>query len=341
MATVKEVARIAGVSVATVSRVINDSGYVKPDLKVRVLQAMKALHYKPSALARSLRTKRTHNVGVLIPQIDHPFFGTLAFNIEKGLFERGYHCFTCSAEEKPEKEAAYIDALLSQKVDGCLVVPIGASPTAIQRLLGSGVPVVLVDRDVPDVPVDRVLSDNHGGACQVVRYVLGLGHRHMRIIGTSETSASMRARLRGVREACLNSGVPCEPVCYLQDSLDQFRAGYEAARQLLADNPRPTAIVALTDVIAIGVIHAAAELGLQIPRDLSVTGFDNITLASYVMPTLTTVMQDLQGLGREAVDLLVSRLENPDKSPVTRTLSTQLIVRQSTATPKTEGYQWL
>ena len=164
MATIKEVAEHAKVSVATVSRVVNNSGYVSADLRERVEKAMHLLNYKPSALARSLRRQETHTIGVLVPELNQPFFGTLVFAMEKTLFARDYRTLICSSEEDAVKEAAYVDILLRQRVDGVILVPTGQSAEGVSRLLQANIPVVLIDRDLPNLAINRVLSDNFGGA---------------------------------------------------------------------------------------------------------------------------------------------------------------------------------
>src|SRR5688572_22198797 len=179
MPTIKEVADRARVSVATVSRVINKTGYVSIDLQERVTEAMRELNYQPSALARSLRRQETHTVGLLVPQLNHPFFSNLVFSIEKTLFDHEYRAFMCSAEESQEKEAAYVDMLLRQRVDGVILVRTGTSVSNVGRLLEQNVPVVLVDRDVPSLRINRVLCDNEQGGYMGIRHLLELGHKHI------------------------------------------------------------------------------------------------------------------------------------------------------------------
>lgn len=332
MANVKQVAEAAAVSVATVSRVITGSGFVSPELKARVYSAMETLDYRPSLLARSLRTRQTSTIGVLIPQIDHPFFGILTFGIEKALFEKGYRCFVCSTEESTDKEDAYIDALLAQQVTGFIIVPTTSAEEGVRKLLQKSLPVVLMDRDLANVAVDRVSSDNFSGAYEVALHLIELGHRRVSVIGTSGTSRAISDRIAGIKKAFNEIPGAHELRIHFQKPLAQFAAGYELSKQILQAAPRPTAILALTDLIAVGVLHASYELGLSVPRDLSVTGFDDIPLATYVLPALTTVSQPLHELGRVAAQQMLDKVANPYRPPQQVVLPTHLVVRHSTAT---------
>ncbi len=333
MTTIREVAEHAGVSVATVSRVINKTGVVSPALQERVLRAMQELNYQPSALARSLRRQETHTVGVLVPQLDHPFFGALSFAIEKTLAANDYYTFICSAEESRDKEDAYINMLLRQRVDGVILVPTGHSTENVQQLVERRIPVVLVDRDLPDLEINRVLSNNFQGGYDGARHLLELGHRCIGVIGGPAHSDPIMHRIRGIRKAVADFGVETEPIIQGDDILQQFEMGYTAARELLLQTPRPTAIFALTDVIAVGALHAAAEFGLTPGQDLSLVGFDDIPLASYVIPALTTVAQPIYSMGQTAAQLLLNHIANPDMPIETVVLETKLIIRDSTAPP--------
>lgn len=330
MTTIKEVADHAGVSVATVSRVVNKTGYVSLHLQNRVTEAMEALNYRPSALARSLRRQRTQTIGVLIPQLDQPFFGTLSFAIEKFLFTQNYHALICSAEENAEKEDAYIDILLRQRVEGVILVPVGRSVTNVGRLLKQDVPVVLVDRNLPNLPLSRVSSNNYQGGYIAMHHLLELGHRRLAVICGPRYSEPMMQRLEGARQALSDFGVDPIAEVVLSTTLQEFELSYNAARTLLQPPSRPSAVFALNDVMAVGVLHAAADLGLKVPDTLSVVGFDNIPLASYVVPTLTTIAQPITAIGETAARMLFRRIED-DTTPVeTVLLDTELMVRYTT-----------
>ena len=329
MTTMKDVAEYASVSIATVSRVINKTGYVSPDLEERVNEAMRTLNYQPSALARSLRRQETLTIGVLVPMLDHPFFSALAFAAEKALFEHDYRTLICSAEEDSEKEYAYVDMLIQQRVDGVILVPTGHSADNLHRLLERDVPVVLVDRDLNVSHVDRILTSNYNGAYEAMCYLLDLGHRKVGIIAGPKYSEAMAMRIEGVKKALEDYDVELSPELMVIGEHHQFEIGYETAIKMLQQEDRPTAIFALTDVMAIGVLHAAAKLNLHLPNDLSVMGYDNIPLANYSIPSLTTVAQPIYDMGAAAADILLRRLKNHDLPFETIQLDTRLMVRNS------------
>ncbi|MBK8020477.1 MAG: LacI family DNA-binding transcriptional regulator [Chloroflexi bacterium] len=330
MATIKEVAAHAGVSVATVSRVVNNNGYVSEDLRQRVLEAMNILDYKPSALARSLRRQESLTVGLLMPGMNQPFFATLAYVIQKTLFASGYRVIICSSEESGEMEAAYVDMLIRQRVDGAIVVPTGHGSETIQPLLAK-MPVVLVDRDLPDLEVSRILADNFQGGYEAMNHLLLLGHREIALIGSLLHLAAMDQRIAGAKKAYGDTGLPLDSLRVLMAGRSEFDLGYTSALDVLSGSIRPTAVFALTDVIAIGAMHAAAELGLRLPEDLSVIGFDDIPLASYIIPSLTTVAQPIQTMGANAAKLLLQRFKTGRSEPYEKIVhDMRLMIRAST-----------
>jgi LacI family transcriptional regulator len=345
MSTMKEVAARAGVSIATVSRVINQNGYVAPAVQDKVRRTMGALNYQPSALARGLRRQETQSIGVLVPKLSQPFFSLLGYAIEQALFTQGYRAFLCSAEEDPGKESAYLEMLLRQRVDGVILVPTGQSLTNVERLLRTKLPVVLVDRDLPALQVDRVLSDNLGGGYQIARHLLDLGHERIAVIGAEPHSESMTRRLTGVRQALGEAGIKPTEESLATIKGEQFQLGSSTAQRLARKSRRPTAVLALTDMLAVGALHGAVKAGLRLPADLSVTGFDDIPLASYVLPELTTIAQPITQMGEQAVhrllrliqEPLVHLVEDPELKPECVVFSTRLIVRNSTAAPPAFG----
>src|SRR5258707_1621373 len=240
MSTMKRVAERAGVSIATVSRVVNKSGFVAPPLQEVIDEAMEALRYRASAVAGSLRTRETRSIGVLVPQLSEPFFSLLAYAIERTLFRQGSRAFLCSAEEDAAEESAYLDMLLSQRVDGLILVPTGQSMANVQRVLQAKVCVVLVDRDLPILKIDRVLSDNFTGAHQLNRQLIDLGHRRIGIISAPQHSGSIARRVAGINHALLEAEIQQEQHLFVEGALEQFQLGFSVAQQFLqSSRPRP------------------------------------------------------------------------------------------------------
>jgi LacI family transcriptional regulator len=319
VSTIKIVASSAGVSVATVSRVVNGTGVVRPELRERVERAMAEMKYHPSALARGLRRQETLTVGILVPKLDHPFFGALAFAIERALFASGYRSFMCSAEENLERELEYVSMLLDQRVDGVIIVPTGRDAAGVRKLRDRAVAVVTVDRDPPGLGADSVSIDNFGGARALASHLLELGHRRIGIASPPESSEP--------------GGLRLEPSMIVSGTLEQFEMGYSAGTDLLSRKTRPTAIMALTDVMALGVMRAAFDAGLRVPDDVSVTGFDDIPLAAQVIPGFTTVAQPIYAMGERAAELLLRRIQTPDAPLEILRLPTTLQIRGSSAPP--------
>ncbi len=296
---------------------------------------MQQLDYKPSALARSLRRKETHTVGLLIPQLNQPFFSTLISAAEKALFAGDYRALICSSETDVEKESAYIDILMRQRVDGVILVPSGDNTEGTKRLLRAKIPTVLIDRDMPELVINRVLSDNYTGGYRGAEHLLKLGHHLIALIGGPRHSPVLQDRINGIQQAFRDYTVEFNPEWVCMGTSPEFELGYELALELLRLPQAPTAIFALTDVIAVGVLHAAAELNLKIPDALSVIGFDDIPMAKFVIPALTTIAQPIYSMGETAVEILMRRLDDPERPPETIQLDNQLVIRKSTAPPPT------
>jgi len=330
--TIKDVASKAGVSIATVSRVLNGSRYVSPALRERVMSAMQSLGYQPNAIAQGLRRQATHSVGLLIPRINEPFFAQFAFALEKTFFSGGYRTLVCSTEENPDKEREYVTMLLGQQVDAVVAFPsIARADDHLARLVERGVPVVAVERQLPGFAVSQVLVTNFQGAYDAVRHLVELGHLRIGVICASLENIPPD-RLHGARQAVAESRVEAD--LRAVDRLPDFRTGYEVALDMLRASPRPTAIFALTDSMAVGVLHAAAELGVRVPNDLSIIGFDDIPLVSFLIPPLTTIAQPTYAMGESAARILLDQLAGDTPGPQTVLLETALVRRVSTAPPR-------
>ncbi len=341
MTSIKAVANRAGVSIATVSRVLNDTKYVSPDVRDKVLEAVKTLNYQPNLPARNLRRQQTKSIGVLLPVLNDFYFSNLAFAIESALDSQGYNPLFASTEENPAKEASRIDMLIQNRVQGTILVPslpVSRSVKNIQRLLDHNISVVLVDRGMRSLKVNQVLSNNFQGAYDAIRHFIELGHKHIGIVDSEITGLEPRFgpghdRIKGARQAMLEAKLQFNnDLLYIGKTMN-IETGYQGGLKLLRESPHITAIFASTDAYAVGVLRAAFELERKVPDDLSVIGFDDIPLASHVIPRLTTLVQPTMKIGQTAAELLLRQIEEPESHCQTITVDTQLIIRESTAPP--------
>jgi LacI family transcriptional regulator len=328
MVTIRDVAKAAGVSLTSVSHVINHTRVVSEDIQERVRKAIEETGYRANVLARSLRRGQTHTLGLVLPDSSNPFFAETGREIEQAAFQAGYSVILCNTENDVAKERLYVNVLVGKQVDGLIFVATGDESDSLTSLLGMGIPVVAVDRDLPHGMLDTVLSDNRGGARSAVQHLLDLGHVRIGCIAGPRDLATSVERLEGYRQALDEAGLRRNE--FLERTGD-FRAksGLACARELLALPARPTAIFACNDLMAMGVLRAAAELDLRVPEDLAVVGFDDIELASYTMPSLTTVAQPKAEIGRTAVALLLDRIDVKDRPARRQMLPTSLLIRKS------------
>ncbi len=329
MSTIADVARRAGVSKMTVSRVINDSGYISQETRERVEQAIAELGYIPNALARSLRFKQTRTIALILTDITNPYFTTIARGVEDVASEQGFSVIFCNTDESDREEAEYVNVLLQKQVDGLLLVPTSSTEEAIAPIREQGLPFVLLDRYIPGALVDSVRGDSLQGAYRMMQYLLGLGHRRIAVLsGPADVTTSID-RMEGARRALYDAGLALDPaqVYYGPFSLE---GGYVMATQALAADPRPTAVYAMNNFIAMSTLRAAREIGLRVPEDLSVVTFDDLPAAFVAEPFLTVTEQPAYEMGQQATALLLDRLSNKGSAePVEIILPTQLIVRKS------------
>lgn len=332
--TMNEVAQEADVSVATVSRVVNGSDGVSEKLEQRVIRAMKKLHYHPSSLARSFKKQESMLVGVLIPILEHPAYSRMASAIEKTLFDNGYRGLICNSEEDESRENAYIEMLLRQRVDGIIINSSARSPQYLTDLQSNKMPIVLFDRSIEGLKCDQVFCDNSQGGYRAIQHLVELGHQRIGVIAAPMYPEPITRRLGGARQALAEFGCDPDPELIVTGDNQLFEMGYESARHLLSLPQRPTAIFALTDVTAVGVMHAAAEMNIRIPDELSVIGYDDLPVAGYTLPPMTTIRQPLVEMGNTAVRLLMKSIQQPMTPPERKVLSTRLVVRHSTSAPR-------
>ncbi len=331
MVTIREVAGRAGVSVATVSHVINGTRKVAPDTVVRVRQAMAELDYHPNAVARSLRTRRTTAIGVLVSDITNPFFATLVRGAEDAASKAGYSLVVCNSDEALEKEDRYIRLLHRRRMDGLLIAPVGdgVSP-AIRELVRLGVPFVFVDRRAREVEADAVLSDNEEGAYQAVHHLIERGHRRIGIVLGIPGATTTKERFKGYCRAIEEAGITLSQHLVAWGSY-RVEGGRQATKYLLSCADPPTAIFSTNNQMTVGAMDEIRRRGLRVPQDVALVSFDDPDWAMLIDSPLTVVAQQPYRLGREATELLLKRVSGAMVfQPVELRVPVRLIVRGST-----------
>lgn len=333
MSTITDVAQRAGVSAMTVSRVLNQSGYASEETRARVLAAAAELGYMPDALARSLRVKRTQTLALILTDITNPFFTTVARGVEDAASAAGYAVIFCNTDESEEEEARYTQMLLERQVDGVLLVPATSISRSIEAARRRGKPVVVLDRRVTGAAVDTVRCDSEGGAYQATAHLLQLGHRQIAVLAGSPDVSVVAERVAGARRACAEAGLALTE-SHILHGRPAVESGAEMARRALALDPRPTALLATNNFIAVGAFEALRAAGLRVPDDVSLAGFDDLPPALVIDPFLTVVSQPAYEMGRRGAELLLARLrgEGPAE-PQHIVLPTELVARRSTAAP--------
>jgi DNA-binding LacI/PurR family transcriptional regulator len=336
-ATLADVAREAGVVAMTASRAINESGYVSQEVRERVLAAARKLNYRPNMLARSLKGQRLKAVGIMLPDIANPFSAELVEGMKDVLEPEGYTPFIALAGRGVDHERAGLQSFVDHRVDGLLVATLrtDAGDDLLRDLLAQGIPMVTVGREVKDTQVDCVTADHWKGGFDVTMHLIGLGHRLIAFVGIAAEDALGLRRYQGYRaaleKAAMNVGTEYTvgpvhaPAFATQDD------GYEGMMRLTKLAELPTAVLARNDSAAIGVLRAAHTLGMKVPEDLSVAGFDNIPLAAFWTPALTTVAQPIREQGKLAARILLDKIEGKSTAVgETRTMECELVVREST-----------
>ncbi|MBB6638067.1 LacI family DNA-binding transcriptional regulator [Cohnella thailandensis] len=334
-ATIYDVAKEAGVSIATVSHVLNGKGKISRERREEIRRIIERMNYQPSAIASALTSKKTFTLGLLIPDISNPFFAELARAVEDEGQRLGYSLFICSTDNQDRKVESYAALLRQKGVDGVIVGTGVDRLSSLAPLLERSIPVVFVSRECPDAPgIPSVVSDDYAGGAAAARHLLGLGHRRFAVIAESEAVSSSRERVRGFRDTLRDAG-PLPPV-KLERAVG-IREGRQQALKLLRAPDRPTAIFCCNDLIAIGLLQGAKELGLRIPADCSVVGFDDTILASVTDPPLTTVAQPIERIGHSVIRQLVQSAEGRAFERERLVLEPSLTVRASTAPPSSLG----
>jgi LacI family transcriptional regulator len=332
VANISDVARLAGVSPMTVSRVINHSGHVKEETRLRVLRAMKELNYVPNDLARSLVRRRTDTLALIVPDITNPFFTTVARGTEDTARKNDFRVVLCNSDEDPAKELEYIRMCVSIRVDGVIIAAAGDGSRKNLELLDSfEIPYVLVDRKVDGVQADVVTGDSRMGAFQLVKHLIDLGHRDIAMITGFLTTSTARERRDGYRRALEEHGIPFREA-WVKETSYMRNMDFTLVEQLLDCTPRPTAIFAANNFLAVQVIRGLRHRGLRVPEDMAVVCFDDVDPYSLVEPFLTVASQPAYNFGTIATQLLIERIEHgegPAPSPRSIVLQPEVIIRKS------------
>jgi LacI family transcriptional regulator len=337
MANMKDIAKIARVSLGTVSHVLNNSARVREPLRKRVLDAVQAAEYQPSQLARGLRRDKTNVIGMIIPDITNPFFPAVVRGAEDVAFSNGYRLILCNTDNDHSKELVHLTELRTYLPAGLIVIPSNFSDLTAQaesyRRAGTG--VVCVDRLPRNWAGDSVTANNEEGSKLATRHLIHLGHKRLAMIVGPQHLTNAKDRLNGFKKAIREAKLQVAPE-YIQETTFDKQGGYVKATLLLRLIPRPTAIFAGNDMIALGALRAMHEAGLRCPDDVSLMGFDDLDIAESTNPSLSSVSQSGYQLGTTAAGILLDRLQG-DKGPAKHfILDTALKLRDSVAAPPAE-----
>lgn len=308
MANIKDVAVLAGVSITTVSHVINQTRYVSDELVERVNAAIKELNYCPNTLARSLRSGKSKTIGLVIPDISNQFFAEISRKIEDKGFEYGYSVIFCNTDDDPNKEISYIDVLIAKQVDGIIFISAGKETDTLKKTVNLSVPIVIADRDIKEIQADIVLVDNFQGGYEATHFLIALGHKRIGCISGPSSVTPSAQRLQGFEQAMRESGLNVNPSLIINGDF-RYQSGEVAMRKLLENEQPPSAVFVCNDMMALGAIQAIIKMGLKVPNDVSVIGFDDIPLSSAIFPALTTMSQPIHEMASLVVDLLIEKID--------------------------------
>jgi LacI family transcriptional regulator len=333
MSTIKDIANLARVSTATVSYVLNGTRTVSPERYQRVMAAIADLKYRPNAVAQSLRRKQTHTIGLLVPDNSNPFFAEVAKGVEDAGYEAGVSVILCNSDSSFDRELRYMELLQDKRVDGVIFIATTAKTDHLRGLTAARVPLVTFYRQLPELDVDTLVVDNLGGGYLATRHLIELGHTAIACVAPASKASPSSLRVKGFQQAMAEAGLrEDEALIYHGDN--RFSGGKDAAEHLLQTGRPITAIFAGNDVMAIGVMRTLQQQGRNVPGDVSVIGFDGISLGAYVTPALTSVVQPRYEAGQIAFKLLLERMRDGYTGPQRAIkLETKLEVRDSTAKP--------
>lgn len=330
MTSLKQVAKKAEVSTATVSRFLNNPDSVHIETRSRIEKVIKQLGYRPSRVARRLRVKDGYKkmFGLIVPDIQNPFYVDVVKGVEDSAYSNDYAVLMCNFGQEEKREKMYLDIMQSESVDGLIVAPVHEKDPEVIKIVESGLPVVCVDRGLSGIDVDIILVDNRDGAYKAVDHLIKIGHKRIAYIGGLLQIPTSRHRKDGYVQALLDNGIKLNED-YIKFGDSKFQSGKSFAKELLQmDNP-PTALFTGNNLITLGALDTIHSMSLKIPKDVAIIGFDDMPWSSSLNPPLTAVSQPGYEIGKRAVELLIQRLEEPERPKVEITLKTKLILRDS------------
>jgi LacI family transcriptional regulator len=324
--TIKDVAREAGVSKGTVSKYLNDAPYVAEETRRRIAAAVERLQFQPNRVAQGLSRRRSNTVGVVLANVANPFYAELFRGIEETTAATGYTLLLASTDGEPKKERAVVQAMRQRQVDGIIFASVRMADREVAKLARDGAQVVLASRHLPDAGVDYVVVDSVHGARLAVEHLIGHGHARIGYIGGPQSIFQFQERRTGYEQGLAAAGIPVDPAICVETERMRVEDGADAARRLMALSEPPTAIFAATDNLAFGVLRACLDLGLSVPEQLALIGFDNVPFGEISLSPLTSV--DGQGLeiGRRAARLLIDRLAISDAGAPPRAQRVRMII---------------
>lgn len=328
MLRIREVADYAGVSPATVSRVLNNYPYIRDEVRSSVLDAIKQLGYEPNRVAQRLRATNSLLIGIVVTDITNPFFNTILASVEDVFFKKGFSVLMSNTTGDPQKELAYLSILENEDVGGLIIAPTSENVGEVAQLADAGLPIVVIDRRVTSGNVDMVLSDNVAGARSAIEHLIDLGHQRIGHIGGPLHLTSGRERYQGYREAMQDAGLVVD-LEWVRFGDHKHESGYKYALELLAVDPPLTALFIENNMMTLGALNAIHERHRRIPEDIAVVGFDDVPWSKSLNPPLTVVAQPMLEIGYRAASLLLERIEAPDLPSRVEVLPTNLIVRAS------------
>ena len=326
----KDIAKKLNMSVSTVSRVVNNKTYVKPETRELVMKALNELNYTPNQVARSLKNKSTKTIGVMVPDISEDFFAYVIKGIDVILSRQGYTMILCDTGEKPDKEELYMDILFEKQIDGIILATVSKEYKTLQKLIAKNLPVIFID-NLPDIKsnYDSVIIDNIKASYMAVEHLIKMGHKTIgTIIGKMDETTGYE-RLLGYKKALEDHKIE------IDDNLIKIgdfkeKSGYESMKKLLDSNEKTTAVYVASSKMTYGAIKAIIDKGLKIPQDISLVGFDIHDVSGLITPSITTILQPEERIGMVAGELMLNRLKNSEERYSQKiVLDPEILIRDS------------